>query len=60
MHFVNSAESRVPDLLSSAILNFLPIDAIPLVPLLASLYLKVSRSTCSDAPAAIASYFGFS
>jgi hypothetical protein len=62
MHFLNSSLSRDPDLLSSAILNFLAIEEIPLPPLLASFSLKVSRSYCSVAfygtPASVSSLTG--
>jgi hypothetical protein len=46
---LNSSLSRDPDLLSSAILNFLAIDEIPLPPLLANFSLKLSRSYYSVA-----------
>ena len=49
MHFLNSYLSSDPDLLSSEILNFLAIDEIPLTPLLANIFLKLSINYCSVA-----------
>jgi hypothetical protein len=57
MAFLNSLTSSEPDLLSSAILNFLEIDEIPLVPLLANLSLRFKRSCSSEAEAATFSSF---
>jgi len=54
---LNSSLSRDFELLSSAILNFLAIPEIPLAPLLASLFLKLSRSYCSEEFAATPSSF---
>jgi len=49
MAFLNSSTSRAFELLSSAILNFLPIPAIPLAPLAAIFFLMCSRSCASVA-----------
>jgi hypothetical protein len=57
--FLNSWTSRDLELLSSAILNFLEIEEIPLVPLLASFSLRFVRSYSSDALAATFSSLGF-
>jgi len=56
----NSSESRDLELLSSAILNFLPIPEIPLAPLAAILFLTCSISYISLAFKSSASSFGAS